>query len=97
MRTDEQQEQDERRRSRVPLVSLFVGDEPIDADRWLYLHVDEVVGAGSAVAVELIEEAGLVPHVAVFRGAAPDPGVPDPGRIRLLIGDDGKVRAAQWG
>jgi hypothetical protein len=77
--------------------SSFTGDEPIDADRWLYLHVDEVVGAGSAAAVDLIEEAGLVAHVSLYRGAAPDPGVPDPGRIRLLIGDDGKVRTAQWG
>ena len=75
----------------------FLGDEPIDAYRWLYLHVDEVVGAGSADAVDLVEEAGLVPHLAHFRGAGPEPGVPDPGRIGLVIGDDGKVRTAQWG
>ena len=75
----------------------FVGDDPIDAERWLYLHADEVVGAGRAEAVAVVEEAGLVPHVANHRGAAPDPGVPDPGRIRLLIGDDDRVRAARWG
>jgi hypothetical protein len=78
-------------------MSDLIGDDPVDADRWLYVHEDEVVGAGTAAAVELIQAAGLIPQVAQYRGAAPGPGVADPGRIRLLIGDDGKVRTARWG
>jgi hypothetical protein len=58
-------------------MSSFIGDDRADADRWLYLHVDEVVGARRAAAVDLIKDAGLVPHVANYRGAAPEPGVPD--------------------
>ena len=78
------------------LMDSFLTDDPIDAERWLYVHADEVVGAEREAAVDLVMEAGLVSHVA-SRGAAPDPGVPDPGRIRLFIGDDGKVRSAQSG
>ncbi len=76
---------------------MLVGDDPVDADRWLYVHEDEVVGAGRDAAIDLIEEAGLVSHVAHYRGVAPEPGQPDPGRIRLFIGDDDTVRWAQWG
>jgi hypothetical protein len=78
-------------------MSAGFGDDPIDADRWLSAHADEVIGACSAAAVDLIEGAGLVPHVANHRGAGLAPGVPDTGRIRLFIGDDGIVRTAQWG
>lgn len=78
-------------------MSSLIGDDPIDAERWLYLHAEEVIGARRTAAVDLVKEAGLVPHVADFRGASPEPGVPGPGRIRLLIGDDDKVRVAQWG
>ena len=72
-------------------------DDPADADRWLFVHEDQIIGAQSTVAVDLIREAGLVAHVAHFRGVAPSPSVPDTGRIRLVIGDDGRVRAARPG
>lgn len=73
------------------------GDEPVDADRWLTLHQDQVVGARRAAAIDLVREAGLVPHVAHLLGQAPDPGIPDSGRIRLVIGDDGRVCGAKSG
>jgi len=78
-------------------MSFLMQEDPVDADRWLYVHEDEVIGAGSAAAEDLVREAGFVSHVAHYRGAAPEPGAPDPGRIRLFIGDDGKVRKASWG
>ncbi|GAA2748738.1 hypothetical protein [Amnibacterium kyonggiense] len=76
-------------------------DDPVlhavEADRWLAVHRDRLVGRRTAEAVDLVRQAGLLPHVAAVRGAPPDPGVPDPGRIRLLVGDDDRVRRAKWG
>lgn len=71
--------------------------DPVDADRWLVVHEDEVIGAARDAAVDLVERAGLVSHVADHRGVAPEPSVPDPGRIRLIIGDDGMVQWARSG
>jgi hypothetical protein len=71
--------------------------DPIDADRWLYVHRSEVVGASSAAAVALIRESGMVAHIDRDRGEASAPPKWDAGRISLLIGDDGKVQSADWG
>ena len=73
------------------------GDEPVDADRWLYVHEDEVIGAMSEAAVELVADAGLTPQVDRYQGVAPEAGPADVGRVRLFIGDDGKVRRALSG
>jgi hypothetical protein len=78
-------------------VSGYQDDEPVDADRWLYVHEDEVIGAASGAAVDLITEAGLTPQVDRYHGREPEPGPADVGRIRLFIGDDGKVRRALAG
>ena len=75
----------------------FTGDEPLDAERWLYLHSAAIIGATTAAAIALIEEGGLVPQVHDFDGARPAPQRADPSRIQLLVGDDGKVRWAQAG
>ena len=77
-------------------MSPFVGDEPIDADRWLYVHEGEVVGAETAAAVDLVAEAGLVPQVVRYRGSERSRGRREPGRIRLFI-DEGTVRLAKSG
>jgi hypothetical protein len=74
-----------------------VDEEPVDADRWLYVHRSEVVGASSAAAVALITEAGMVPHIDHDQEEASAPPTWDTGRISLLIGDDGRVQSADWG
>ncbi|MCU1472021.1 hypothetical protein [Amnibacterium sp.] len=73
------------------------GADPIDADRWLYVHRNEVVGASSTAAVALIRESGMVAHIDQDRASALAPPEWDTGRISLLIGDDGRVRSAHWG
>lgn len=78
-------------------MSSQLSDEPVDADRWLYVHEDELIGAARVAAIDLVVDAGLHPHVAHFRGQAPTPDLLDAGRIRLVIGDDDKVRSARWG
>jgi hypothetical protein len=73
------------------------GADPVDADRWLYVHRSEVVGASSAAAVALIRESGMVAHIDRDPEEASAPPEWDAGRISLLIGDDGKVQSAEWG
>ena len=72
-------------------------DESRDADRWLFLHEREVIGADSAAAVEAISRAGLTATVARYRGLGTEPGAEPSGRIRLYVGDDGHVRTAETG
>lgn len=69
--------------------------EPLDANRWLYVHQDEVVGAARAAAVDLVIEAGLLPQVVRYQDHSAGSRMTHPDRVRLFIGDDGKVRAAQ--
>jgi hypothetical protein len=71
--------------------------DPVDADRWLYLHLDQVVGAGQAAAVDLVHRAGLLPHVVEYHDEPPEPDRSSSDGVRLFLGDDGKVRAAQSG
>jgi hypothetical protein len=78
-------------------MNSLVGDEPRDAERWVYLHEAELVGADCAIAVDLIREAGLTSEVAHYRGSELDPSTRDFSRVRLLIVDDGKVRWARSG
>ena len=69
--------------------------DPVDADRWLYLHLDQVVGAGQAAAVDLVHRAGLLPQVVDYHDDPPEADLSSPDAIRLFMGDDGKVRAAR--
>ncbi|GAA2751181.1 hypothetical protein [Amnibacterium kyonggiense] len=72
-------------------------DEPIDADRWLYVHRDEVVGASLAAAISVIEQSGLQAHVSQADEDDYGSSASDAGRISLVVGHDGNVRAARWG
>jgi hypothetical protein len=72
-------------------------DEPLEADRWLYVHMAEVVGAGRARAVGLVGEAGLIPRVARYERRPVDSSDFNPGRISLYVATDGRVRSAEWG
>lgn len=75
----------------------LAAEEPRDADRWLYVHGDELIGASSSTAVDLVQEAGLISQIAFYPDVDPLPSFLNPERIRLLIGGDGRVRAADWG
>jgi hypothetical protein len=74
----------------------FAG-EPVDADRWLYVHRSEVVGASSAAAAALVRDAGMVAHVDRHRRTAPSSRPWDSTRISLFIGADDTVTSADWG
>jgi hypothetical protein len=78
-------------------MSVFTGDEPLDANRWLYVHQDEVIGAGRTAAVELVTQAGLLPQVVRYHDAVSESPRAHPDRIRLFLGDDDKVRSALSG
>lgn len=72
-------------------------DEPVDADRWLYVHRSEVVGASSAAATELIRKSGMVAHIDRDRTTAFSSQRWDTSRISLFVGADDTVMSADWG
>jgi hypothetical protein len=76
------------------MTTVFAPD-PVDANRWLYLHLDQVVGAGQAAAVDLVLRAGLLPQVVDHHEESPESGPSSPGGVRLFLDVDGRVRAAQ--
>jgi hypothetical protein len=72
-------------------------DDPQDAQRWLYVHEGEIIGAGREAAVALILEAGMTAEVTRYHGRPSEAPDAHPDRVRLFIGDDGKVRTADSG
>ncbi len=72
-------------------------DGPPDAERWLYVHEAQVVGLDGALAIDVIHQAGLTSEVVELGGSPSTAASVDPGLIRLLVGSDGRVRAAHSG
>lgn len=69
--------------------------DPVDGNRWLYVHQDEVIGAAQAAAVDLVIRAGLHPQVIGYHDEPLEPELSDADHILLFISDDGRVRSAQ--
>jgi hypothetical protein len=78
-------------------MTSFVDSDRIDAERWLYLHEGQLLGARSREAADVVRDAGLVPQVSPYRSMASEVGAPVRTRVRLFVDGDDAVRSARSG